>query len=199
MFSYYGYKLFILSNHQTKEEIVRELEWIQASRSDPKYFSHIYNKYYRKIFLFIYKRTDNEHLTADLTSHVFLQALLNIKKYEFKGLPFSAFLFRIATNEVNLYYRKTKSVRSINIEEADILELKEELHLDKTEDLEDRMLKAMENLDEKEIQMIELRFFDQKSFKEVGYILGITENNAKVKTYRILDKLREILNQRFKA
>ncbi|WP_051313679.1 RNA polymerase sigma factor [Sporocytophaga myxococcoides] len=186
-------------NHQTKEEIARELEWIQASRSDPKHFSHIYNKYYRKIFLFIYKRTDNEDLTADLASHVFLQALINIKKYEFKGLPFSAFLFRIATNEVNLYYRKTKAVRSINIEEADILELKEELHLDKTEDLEDGMLKAMEYLDEKEIQLIELRFFDQKSFKEVGYILGITENNAKVKTYRILDKLREILNQRFKA
>ncbi|MCR6641390.1 MAG: sigma-70 family RNA polymerase sigma factor [Sporocytophaga sp.] len=188
-----------MSNHQTKEEIAREMEWIQASRSDPKHFSHIYNKYYRKIFLYIYKRTDNEDLTADLTSHVFLQALISIKKYEFKGLPFSAFLFRVATNEVNLYYRKTKSVRSINIEEAEILELKEELHLDKTENIEDGMLKALENLDEKEMQIIELRFFDQKSFKEVGYILGMTENNAKVKTYRILDKLREILNQRFKA
>jgi RNA polymerase sigma-70 factor (ECF subfamily) len=188
-----------LINHQTNEEIAREQEWIQASRSDPKHFSHIYNKYYKKIFLFIYKRTDNEDLTADLTSHVFLQALINIKKYEFKGLPFSAFLFRIATNEVNLFYRKTKASRSINIEKTDIAELKEELHLGGMADMEEEMLKALEHLNEKEMQLIELRFFDQKSFKEVGYILGMTENNAKVKTYRILDKLRDCLNKRFTA
>jgi len=52
---------------------------------------------------------------------------------------------------------------------------------------------ALKQLETMEIQLIELRFFEEKSFKEIGYILNITENNAKVKTYRILDKIKTIV------
>ncbi len=50
----------------------------------------------------------------------------------------------------------------------------------------------LEQLDPLEVQFLELRFFEGNSFKEIGYLLGITEVNAKVKTYRILDKLRKL-------
>ena len=50
-----------------------------------------------------------------------------------------------------------------------------------------------QELPEDELQLIEMRFFEKRSFKEIGEILEITENNAKVKTYRILEKLKKII------
>jgi len=52
-------------------------------------------RYYKSIFVFVHRRTDDEELTADITSQVFLKALINIKKYEYKGVPFSAWLFEL--------------------------------------------------------------------------------------------------------
>jgi RNA polymerase sigma-70 factor, ECF subfamily len=55
------------------------------------------------------------------------------------------------------------------------------------------MLQCLENLADEDMQMIEMRYFEKRSFKEIGEILDITENNAKVKTYRILDKMKNLM------
>ncbi|MFN6944597.1 MAG: RNA polymerase sigma factor [Cytophagaceae bacterium] len=181
-------------NHQTREEIAEELRWITKAKTDSRHFAPLYEKYFRRIFLFIYKRLDDEHSTADLTSQVFLKAIMNIKRYEFRGLPFSAWLYRIASNEVNMFVRAGKGIRSVSIEDAGLEYLKNEIELTDNEDNEAILLESFEQLSQDEIQYLELRFFENKSFKEVGYVLKITENNAKVKTYRILNKIRTFVN-----
>jgi RNA polymerase sigma-70 factor (ECF subfamily) len=60
-------------------------------------------------------------------------------------------------------------------------------------------MEGIQSLNQDELQFIEMRFFEDRSFKEIGMILNITENNAKVKTYRILDKIRKIISERTKG
>jgi RNA polymerase sigma-70 factor, ECF subfamily len=187
-----------LSFHQSPEEIKNELAIIAKAKADPNRFSPLYEKYYKQIFLFIYRRVDDEDHTADLTSQVFLKAILNLPKYEYKGVPFSAWLYRIASNEVNQYFRQAKTTRTISIEEEGLSRLIGELS-EEEEDQHEKEQIIMESLNcltKEEVQYLELRFFEDKSFREIGYILLVTENNAKVKTYRIIDKIKKMMGKR---
>jgi RNA polymerase sigma-70 factor (ECF subfamily) len=186
--------------HQTKEDIALELEIIEKAKADPNRFTPLYNKYYKQIFLFIYRRADDEDITADITSQVFLKAILHLPKYEFKGVPFSAWLYRIASNEINQFFRSSKASRAISMEDSGIDRLHEELGDDDSDEKEKEqmLMESMNHLTKEEVQYLELRFFEDRSFKEVGYILKITENNAKVKTYRILDKIKKIISDKKK-
>lgn len=181
------------SYHKSNEELAAELQVVEAAKADPARFGLLYDKYYKPVFVFIYRRTGDEELTADLASVVFMKAMMNIRKYEYRGVPFSAWLFRIALNEVNMYYRKHNTDRVVSLEKADISTIIDDIEGDTTEDSTKLVMAALGKLPEDAVQIIELRFFEKRSFSEVGTILGITENNAKVKLYRILDKLREII------
>jgi RNA polymerase sigma-70 factor, ECF subfamily len=186
-----------LSFHQSPEEIKNELAIIAKAKTDPNRFSALYEKYYKQIFLFVYRRIDDEDLSADLTSQVFLKAILNLPKYEYKGVPFSAWLYRIASNEVNQHFRQTKLTRVISIEEDGLSRLVGELSEETEErDQEDIIMASLNYLTKEEVQYLELRFFENKSFREIGYILLITENNAKVKTYRIIDKIKKMIREK---
>ena len=169
------------------------MQQVEAAKANPAQFDVLYENYYKSIFVFIYRRTGNEDLTADITSQVFLKALINIKKFEYKGVPFSAWLFRIAFNEINMYFRKNNAHRVISLEQSNIKQIFQEVQEEDNTQAQQRMMTALKQLDGDDIQLIELRFFEKHSFAEVGEITGITENNAKVKVYRILDKLKKIL------
>ncbi|MEQ9425570.1 MAG: sigma-70 family RNA polymerase sigma factor [Cyclobacteriaceae bacterium] len=177
-------------------KISEEYEIIEQAKEDLKYFKPIYEHYYPDIFRFIFKRMQNENLTADITSEVFLKATVNLKKYEFRKVPFSAWLYRIAINEVNQYYRKHKKIQTCTVDEGQVTELIDDLKTDKI-DLEKEIEKlevAMAKLSTVDRQLIELRFFEQKSFKEIGWILNLKPTNSKIKTYRVLKKLRGLMH-----
>lgn len=185
------------SYHKTSEDLERELQQVEAAKADPARFGVLYDKYYKPIFVFIYRRTGNEELTADLASMVFMKAMMNIRKYEYRGVPFSAWLFRIAFNEVNMYFRKSNSERVVSLEKTDISTMIDDMEESGTEENKQVIMNALGQLPEEAVQLIELRFFEKRPFSEVGDIMGITENNAKVKVYRILDKMKSlILRQR---
>ncbi len=184
------------AHHKNNTEIQQELQQIIAAKENPARFDVLYERYYKPIFVFVYRRTGNEELTADLTSHVFLKALINIKKYEFKGVPFSAWLFRIAFNEINMHFRKNNANRIVSLKQNNINQIVQEAALEDTTDIQQKMMIALKQLDHADIQLIELRFFEKHSFAEIAEIIGITENNAKVKVYRILDKLKKVLNNK---
>jgi RNA polymerase sigma-70 factor (ECF subfamily) len=166
---------------------------ILTSKSDPEAFRPLYEKYFKRIFLFVLHRVGDKPLAADLTSQAFLKALLNLKKFDLRGLPFSAWLYRIALNECNDYFRKNSRHRIITIEDTSVENLYEELTGDtREEDLREQLPAILEKLTVEELQLIELRFFDQRPFKEVAEIIGITETYAKVKVYRILQKMKKL-------
>jgi RNA polymerase sigma-70 factor (ECF subfamily) len=171
-------------------------EWleIQAAQGDPAMFRPLYARYYEMVFRFIYRRTASEELTADICSQVFLKAMQRLGDYSFKGVPFSAWLFRIASNEVAQHFRQQQKNRVLSIEETQIGDMADEIDEDDNEALRAALLLALDDLKEGDMELIEMRFFEQRSFKEIADITGMTESNAKVKTYRILERLKKKLS-----
>ena len=178
--------------HQTHEQIAQEEDLIREAKKDSSKFGVLYKKYYEQIFLFILKRVESEDTAADITSQVFLKALINISKYKEMGLPFSSWLFRIARNEVYDLYYQNKIQMVVSIENKGILEIISEIGEESKKDYTD-LYTGLGELDNDEIELIELRYFEKHPFKVIAEILEITENNAKVRTYRVLEKLKKLL------
>lgn len=183
-------KLLNTAKHMSEEEIASEQEIVEASKKDPRVFGKLYDKYFEGIFSFIYRRTENEELTSDLASQTFLKALQNIKKYEYRGLPFSAWLYRIASNEVNRFYNKKKRDKVFSLEEERVFELFELEDTEFSEEQIQLLITTLKQLPTETIEILELRFFEGKSFKEISFILNIGESGAKMRLYRAVEKLK---------
>ena len=169
-----------------------ESEVIVLSRKKSAYFSILYDRYFEQIFRFVYKRLGGlEDTAGDLTQQTFIKALANIDKYEDRGLPFSSWLYRIAQNEVSMFFRNQKKNNYIPIEEERFQLLASEINLSSCMSLSDqeKLITLLNEMDESQLELIELRFFQGLSFKEISEIYSITEANAKMKTYRILERL----------
>lgn len=164
-----------------------------AAQGDARHFSGLYNRYHELIFRMIYKRIGDKETTSDLTSQVFLKAMLNIKAYKITGAPFSAWLVRIGLNEVNMYYRQSKKVVEVEISEKEIGEVMTEADISFSEEDYEMVIETMNELPEDQGQLIELRFFEKYSFKEMGAVLDLSEANAKMKLYRTLEKVKKII------
>ncbi len=175
------------------EAMQEEWQEIQAAQENASLFRPLYNRYYEQIFHFIYKRTLDEGLCADLCSQVFLKAMQRLEGYTFKGVPFSAWLFRIASNEVAQHYRRNQKSRVVSIEDHNMNHMLDEMDSDDLAPFRAALIPSLEFLKETDLEIIELRFFEQRPFKEVADILGITESNAKVRTYRVLNRLKKIM------
>jgi RNA polymerase sigma-70 factor (ECF subfamily) len=182
---------------RTVSEADMQEEWleVQAAQKDPAMFRPLYERYHEPIYLYIFRRTTDEMLTADLCSQVFLKAMQKIHRYEYQGVPFSAWLYRIASNEIAQHFRKANKNRVVTIEDAPLSHLAEEIGQEIPEDLTPLLVQALDSLKEEDLQIIELRFFEERPYKEVGEILGITENYAKVKTFRILNRIKKNLGE----
>ncbi len=182
--------------HVGEEEMLHDRSCVYAAKADPAKFEVLYTKYYEQVLKFAYQRLDCKDAAFDITQQVFLKAMQNLHKYEYRGLPFSAWLYRITINELNMLFRKNKKEQALNIDIASIGDMMEEMHEDSPEEKINVVLNALAKLEREDLQIIEMRFFEKRAFKEIADILSITENNAKVRTYRILDRLKEIITKR---
>jgi len=178
--------------HHTEDKLLKEHQWIVQAQNHPDGFAPLYNKYYEQIFRYVYQRMDDSETAFDVTSQVFLKALNNIHKYEYRGVPFASWLYRIAKSELYQSFRDKKARKTVNVESFQLFELIEDLEEDKTIENRGVLLNIIRDLDENEVEIVELRFFEKRSFREIGEILNITENNAKVKAHRIVKKMKKI-------
>lgn len=172
-----------------------DLHDIVAAKADPERFAPLYERYFVDIFRFILRRTGHRDLTADLTQQTFLKALLALPKYEDRGLPFRAWLYRIALNELRMFWRKRKEV-VIDVGHREAMALSEEIGLTMDEEDMSRLAASLGRLDERQARLIELRYMDGLSFAELGQVLGIGEDAAKMRTHRVLAQLRTDLSRR---
>ncbi len=170
---------------------------IDQAKKDPRAFEGLYDRYFTVIFNFILKRVNDQETTADLTQQVFFNALTHLKKYRHQGHPFSAFLFRVAINECNQYFRDRKKVRFVPLTSEYTEHFRQEFAWAGSgePDLFDQLKKELMQLNHEQLFLLELRFFERKSFGEIAFLLNITENLAKVRTYRVLEKLKTKIEQ----
>jgi RNA polymerase sigma-70 factor, ECF subfamily len=181
---------------ETNPALEIERQQIEQAKRDPRHFAPLYNAYFETIFRFIHSRVRDKDLTGDLCSQTFTKALFALKGYKFMGYPLSTWLFRIALNEVNMHFRKQKKEQLVPISEQQLGELSEEVgDEDETRDLENLII-GMNLLDEANTDILEMRFFEKRRFAEIGQILGISEDNAKMRVYRAVKKLKELMKER---
>jgi RNA polymerase sigma-70 factor (ECF subfamily) len=182
----------------TEDDIRKENEIVERSKRNPKAFAELYETYFDRIYYYLLRQTDDEETAGDLCSQTFVNALNHISKYTFRGLPFSAWLYKIASNEANKFYRKNKRNKIFSLEEARVRELVEQTQAATDqpwdEDITRRLLLYLKDLPTDMLQVLELRFFEDKDFREIAFILDMTESGAKMRTYRALDKLRKNFN-----
>lgn len=173
---------------------ITEPELIRKAQDDHRHFGTLYEKYFEQIYRFIFKRLGgNEEASGDLVQQTFIKAMANLNKYEDRGLPFSAWLYRIAQNEVNMYFRAQKKQYYVEINDRQLAGLLEETtgsHTFSQGDIE-QLVGIINNLEETQLDLIELRFFQEMSFREIAAIYNITEANAKMRLYRLLEKIKQ--------
>jgi len=135
---------------------------------------------------------DDQELAFDITSQVFIKAMKNLHKYEYRGVPFSSWLYRIAKSELYQAYRDRKARKTINVESMHLFEMIEEFEENDNSLNKKKLFQCLSLLKDADLQMIEMRYFEKRSYKEIGEILEISENNAKVRSFRALERLKKL-------
>jgi len=157
---------------------------IEAAQADSARFLDIYERYVDRIYTFVSRRTENRAAAEDITSQVFEQALGAVGRFEWRGVPVSAWLFRIASNALADHWRE----RSRTSDEPP----PEVPNPHELEDIERRIAlnQEVERLPDLQQQVIRMRFVDEKSIREVAAALNRSEGAVKQLQLRALEKLR---------
>ena len=175
-----------------------EAELIEQAKEDPIAFGVLYERYVNRIYSYIYYRTGNQQDAEDLTARTFFKALDHIKRFNNRGVPFSAWLYRIAHNLVANWHRD----RSRRPE----LALEDQAHLPhgpgnperlaEASEAREALLGAIRRLPDDRQQLILLKFSDALPNAQIGAILGRSEGAIKSLYHRTLLALREDLQER---
>lgn len=175
-----------------------EAELVKKAQHNREAFGELYEIHYQRIFNYALKRTASVQLSLDVTSVTFLKAMNQIHKYRWRDIPFVAWLYRIASNEINDYYRK-EGRRNISIDQiselADSSDYADEIN-QAEEELnrhEEFLLlhKKLAELPPMYQEVIVLKFFEKKKIKDIVKILGKKEGTIKSLLHRGIEKLRE--------
>ena len=182
-----------------------ELELLNRIKADPEEFSVIFSRYYKPIFGYIFRRTGNFEDTADIAASTFLKAFRHITKFTYRGISIRIWLYRIATNEVNQFFRFRKKYNTIfelhDFEYPEIFQHR--LYAQDRKELEAELqrheqfnivLKALKTLPVKYQEVISLRYFEEKDNKEIAAILDLREGTVKSLLSRGIEKLRKKCN-----
>ncbi len=176
-------------------DLTDEAALVQAAQGDQEAFGVLYERYVGKIYNYVYYRTGNPLDAEDLTERVFFRALRHIERYSDRGLPFSAWLYRIAHNLVANWHRDNSRRKEIPLDEGMSLRHpgeQPEHELLRSEEKE-RLLNTIRCLPAERQQLLILKFVEHLSNAEIGQIMGRTEGAIKSLYHRTLLALREEL------
>jgi len=181
--------------HIDQGQIKAEEEEIKLAKVDSKAFEPLYLRYFERICQYTYHRVENKEIAFDIASTVFYKALKNLPSYKSMGFPFSSWLYRIAFNEIQQHYRKTKSQPVLSLNNKGLADIIENLPENEYPINDAQLFEALELLKDDEVEIINMRFFENRSFKEIADILEMGESACKMKLYRILEKIKQTFNK----
>lgn len=174
---------------RNKERQADERLLIEAAQKDPARFAELYENNFERVYAYVVRRVGDRAETEDLTSEVFHHALANLRRFEWRGIPFAAWLFRIAANLISDRWQRKS--REQAVDEPEQIELAQA----KNEDFEEVERKAtlfrlVETLPAEQRRVVVLRFVERKSIKEVAREIRKTEGAVKQLQFRALSSLR---------
>ena len=158
---------------------------IEAAQADPARFVDLYERHFHRVYGYVIRRTGSRTEAEDITSEVFEKAFTNLSRFEWRGVPFVAWLYRIASNALSDRRRQTE--RDSSEPPPDLPDARE------SEDIERRamLFQLVDRLPEVQRQVIEMRFVDGKSIREIAAALDRSEGAVKQLQLRALENLRK--------
>ncbi|MBZ5720990.1 MAG: sigma-70 family RNA polymerase sigma factor [Acidobacteriia bacterium] len=157
---------------------------VQAAQKDPERFAELYESHFERVYAFIAHRVRDRAVAEDLTADVFHKALANLSRFDWRGIPFAAWLYRIAANLVADQWKKgAKEIVD------DPPEGSTEPNYDEIEHRA-QLFRLVDGLPEGQRQVIVSRFAEEKSIRDIAQELGRTEGAVKQLQFRALEKLR---------
>ncbi|MEL6150451.1 MAG: sigma-70 family RNA polymerase sigma factor [Chloroflexota bacterium] len=185
--------------NKTSYADLSDIELVQMAKDDKEAFGEIYERYLDKIYRYCYYRVGSAKDAEDLTSRVFYRALAHVDGYEDRGVPFQAWLYRIAHNLVANHHRDRSRRKIIPLDEYIVSNVYTgastgpETNAQHMEE-RDRLMSVIRDLPEDRQQLLILKFVDRLSNAEIGEIMGRTEGAVKSLYHRTLLALRETLS-----
>ena len=166
-----------------------ERRLIEAAQSDPSRFAELYESNFHRVYAFVARRVSSRDEAQDVTAEVFHQALRNIGRFQWRGVPFAAWLLRIAANA--LADRWQRAVRGLEVP-ADEAEMESDAGRTEAPEVERRamLFQLVDRLPADQRLVIIRRFVDQKSIREIAQELGRSEGAVKQLQFRALETLR---------
>lgn len=166
---------------------------IEAAQKDPARFAELYENNFDRVYAFIARRVRDRNEAEDLTSEVFHKALAGLARFEWRGLPFAAWLFKIASNAI---IDRSKRVAKEQ-QTPDVLGLPADVNPQEIEDeIEQRarLFQLVDRLPVDQRRVIGMRFAEEKSIREIANALGRSEGAVKQLQFRALQNLRAQLS-----
>jgi len=165
-----------------------EAELVERARNDNSAFDVLYEHYLPRIYAYIVKRVGQRETAEDIVSITFMKVFCNLNKYTKKECSFSAWIYKIATNNLIDFYRKNGRKKEFGMDEMPDKPDGRELPDDYAEKMLDRKLvqRVLAKLNKNHQKILHYKFFAELDYVEIGEAMNITENNARVLTYRAL-------------
>lgn len=170
-----------------------ERKLVEQAQSEPQAFAVLYDRYVARIFKYVQRQVQDEMVAQDVTAVTFEKALRHIRRYETQGSSFSAWLYRIAHNELMSYYRRQKFLSPLKWlgqtegrgTEKSVAQREEH----------NQLHQALAQLSAKDRAIIHLRYFEELNSEEVAEILGCSTQNVYLRLHRALKRLQQQLEE----
>ena len=164
-----------------------ERRLIEAAQQDPRRFAALYEIHFERVYAYVWRRVGHREAAEDITSEVFHHALANLPRFEWRGAPFGAWLMRIASNAIADRWRRGSR------EQTDALANDPASAEPSPEEIEIRaqLFRLVRELPVEQRKVVQMRFAEEKSIREIAQVLGRTEGAVKQLQFRGIQTLRE--------
>lgn len=162
---------------------------IEAAQKDPARFADLYEEHFERIYAFVVSRVRDRSEAQDITAEVFHQALANVKKFEWRGVPFAAWLYRIAANAIADHFQRNARERGVEspatFTNAEIEQIEQRATL----------FRLVQSLPDDQRRVLVMRFAEERSIRDIANAIGRSEGAVKQLQWRGLQTLRGRVGQ----
>ncbi len=171
---------------------------VRRAQEEREAFAALYVKYLKRVYTYVYYRVGSVEDAEDISESVFLHALIHLDRYQDRGIPFSAWLLRIAHNLVANWHRDSKRRRTVGLDAVGPLPDTSPMPEEAVESEEERreVLELLATLSEERQQALILRYAEGMKHREIGEVMGKSAGAVKVLIHRSLISLHRALSEK---
>lgn len=165
-----------------------EAQLVRRAKDDPQAFAALYDHYVERIYAYAQRETGDTAVAQDIVSATFEKALKNLPRYEWRGVSFGAWLYKIARSEIGLHYRRQN--RYLPLVGRFLSPQRVEATVQRWEQYDDVQI-AISRLSTRDQEILRLSYYEELSHEEIGEVLDCSTRNVAVRLHRALKRLRE--------